>query len=72
MSAAGTFDPDVLRIRCSKCGGALTVQCGPQEAAAGPQDVRCAFCGHVEPRDVNARILWVTGGHERSVEARGH
>lgn len=63
------FDPDVLHIRCPKCGGELTVQCGPQDDSIGPQDIRCVYCGHVERRDVNARILWVTAGHESTPEA---
>lgn len=63
------MDPDVLHVRCPACGGELTVQCGPQDEAAGPQDIRCVFCGHVEARDVNARVLWVTGGHDAPVQA---
>jgi hypothetical protein len=58
------FDPDVLRIRCPKCGGLVTVQCGPQDASVGPQPIACPFCQHVETRDVGARVLWVAGGHD--------
>jgi hypothetical protein len=58
------FDPDILRLRCPKCGGDMTVQCGPQDPSAGPQPVPCPFCQTVEECDVNARVLWTAAGHD--------
>lgn len=58
-----SFDPDVLHVLCPKCGGTLTLQCGPEDPTAGAQEVVCPFCGHVQRWDVNAQVLWVTRGH---------
>ena len=63
------FDPNVLRILCPSCGGALTVQCGPEDPKVGKQPFTCLYCGQTHAFHLGAPVLWVTKGHEIVPEA---
>jgi hypothetical protein len=60
-----TWDrPHVLHLHCPKCGGRVSVQCGPEDSTVGPAKFTCPFCRARHTYDLNARVLWVTEGHE--------
>lgn len=63
-ATAMAFDPDVLHIYCRTCHGALSVQCGPQGAHAGPATCRCPYCREQQTSEFGAPVLWIVKGHD--------